>query len=266
MKLPAPSLVLFTLALAVATSGAHAQSCDPVLLMGPPPAEGTGHVGAAVLSGGDCYGTGASRTDLVPVLNYRWNNGFFAGTTYGLGYVFPSPEYLQYGLRLTADMGRKAKHSPVLAGMSDVDAAVEAGGFLNVFFSKQVFLTSTLRYGSGNDRRGLRFDLRAFYVNQFASQWRFGAALATTAANSQYMQSYFGVTNAEAIPTVREAYTPGAGLRDVRAIVSLTHFITPTWDAVVSVTSTALQGDAKRSTIVRDRNPVNGMVALTHDF
>ena len=121
-------------------------------------------------------------TELAPVLNYRWKNGFFAGTTYGLGYVFPSAEYLQYGVRLSADWGRKSNHSDVLAGMNDVDPALEAGGFLNVFFSRQVFITSTLRYGSGNDHRGLRLDLRAFYVNQFAPQWRFGAALATTAA------------------------------------------------------------------------------------
>ena len=87
------------------------------------------------------------------------------------------------GLRAQGtDFGRSESRSPVLAGMGDIKARPEIGGFFNFYLSRDFNLTSTLRYGSGNDRRGAQIDLGAVYAVQLAPQWRTSFGVSTTIA------------------------------------------------------------------------------------
>ncbi len=266
MKLTSPRHILLAATLLAAGAAVHAQAFDAVRIFGPVEADGKGAVGAAVISVPAYLGSGQRRTLLVPVFDYRWKNGFFAGTGNGIGYLFNSAPDVQYGLRLTADFGRKASRSPALNGMGDIDAAAEVGGFFNYFVSPAISLTSSLRYGAGDDRKGMVIDLGANYAVQLAPQWRGAVGVGTTYANAKTMQSFFGVTPAQAITSGYAAYSPGAGFRDVRASASLNYFVNSKWAVTGAVSATSLQGDAKRSPIVRKRSPVAGVVAVTYEF
>ena len=253
-------------AIAVACFGARAQAFDAVRLYGPPDGRGEGTVGAAVIGARQYMGSGERRTVLLPVLDYRWSNGWFAGTTNGVGYQFTSAPNLQYGLRLTADFGRSQSRSAALTGLGDISARAEIGAFFNLYLSREIFLTSSLRYGSGNDRKGALLDLGAGYALQLAPQWRAAAGVAATVANASYMQGYFGVTPAQALASNYAAYTAGAGLRDVRTNLSLNYFVTPQWTVTGAVSLSALQGDAKNSPVVRQRSSATGVAALSYRF
>jgi outer membrane scaffolding protein for murein synthesis (MipA/OmpV family) len=265
MRTSACRSLLLAAGLALAGTAASAQSFDAVRLFTPPKGDGSGSAGLVAVAGRAYTGSDESRFQLLPVLNYRWKNGWFAGTGNGIGYLFEAPEHLQYGLRLTADLGRKSKRSAVLEGMDDVSPTLEAGGFFNLFLSRQLFFTSSLRFGSGDGQRGIVLDLGAQYALMLNPQWRLSFGAGASLANGSHMQTYFGVPGDKTTAT-RPAYQAGAGLRELRATVSVTHFITPEWDAVASVSGTSLQGDARRSVLVRDTRPVTGILAVTRDF
>jgi outer membrane scaffolding protein for murein synthesis (MipA/OmpV family) len=266
MKFTFAPKLLAAASMAVACGAAQAQAFDAVRLYGVPAGEGEGTVGAALIMGHQYMGSDERRTLLFPALDYQWKNGWFAGTTNGVGYQFDSAPNLQYGLRLTVDLGRDESRSAALAGMGDISARPEASAFFNMFLSPEFFLTSTVRYGAGNDRNGALVDLGAGYAVQLAPQWRTAVGVAATIANGNYMQSYFGVTPAQALTSGYAAYAAGSGVRDVRANASLNYFITEKWTLTGAVSVSSLQGSAKDSPIVRQTTPVTGVVALSYRF
>ena len=261
--LPPLALGLFTAALSPA---AFAQAFDAVRLYGAAPGEDGGLVGAAVVYGRQYQGSNERRTQLFPIIDYQWKNGFFAGTTNGLGYDFSKSPNLQYGVRVTADLGRDESRSAALTGLGDIDARPEIGGFFNYFVNREVFVTSSLRYGSGNDRKGLVLDFGAGYSTTVAPQWRIGLGVSASVVNQQYMQSYFGVDAAQAAKSGYGQYTPSSGLRDLRANAALTWQLDPRFSVTGGLSLVGLQGDARDSPIVRRTSSANGLLAVNYAF
>ena len=255
-----------TLALAVAAGAAHGQAFDAVRLFAIPAGDGQGLTGLAVVAGHEYLGSDECRTRVLPALSYQWKNGWFAGTGNGIGYKFHSRPDVQYGLRVTVDLGRDAGDAVALSGMGDIDASPEVGGFLNYFISAEWFLTSSLRYGAGNDHDGAQTDIGIGWSSQVAPRWRAGFGVAATYVNRAYMQAYYGVTPEQAATSAYAVYAPGAGWRDVRGTASLTHSFDPAWSLTAAVTLRALQGAAKASPIVREDLPVSGILAVGYTF
>jgi outer membrane scaffolding protein for murein synthesis (MipA/OmpV family) len=253
-------------ALAWACGVAQAQSFDAVRLQGEPSGDGEGRAGLALIAGSKYLGSDERRYLLFPAVDYRWKNGWFAGVGNGIGYRFSSSPQFQYGLRLAADFGRKEHRSDALRGLGDIHARPEAGAFFNVHASRELSFSSSLRYGSGNDRKGALLDLGAHYGLQIAPQWRLGGSLSTTYANRDYMQGYFGITPQQSAASGYAVSELGAGVRDVRLGASLTYIINMDWAVTTAVSATSLLGDAKRSAIVRDSTPVTGVLALGYRF
>jgi len=245
---------------------AQAQAFDAVRLFGVPEGDGAGTVGAVVISAPEYMGSDERRILVLPSIDYRWKNGWFAGLSNGIGYLFPSRPDMQYGLRLTADIGRKESRSDALNGMGSIQPRPEAGAFFNYFPMPEVFLTSSLRYGAGNDRNGLQIDLGAGYATQLAAQWRMAVGVAATYVNGDYMQAYFGVTPQQAATSGYAVYNAGAGFRDVRLNGSLTYFIDARWSLTGALTVSSLQGAARDSPIVFGATPVSGVLALSYSF
>lgn len=263
-----PSLFAFLLAalLALASTGVRAQAFDAVRLYGVPEGDGAGLAGAVVISAPEYMGSDERRVLVLPSIDYQWKNGFFAGLTNGVGYKFPSRPDMQYGVRITADIGRKQDRSDALNGMGSINPRPEAGVFFNYTPTEELFFTSSLRYGAGNDRNGMQIDLGAGFAKQLAEQWRMALGVATTYVNGNYMQAYFGVTPLQAAGSGYAVYNAGAGLRDVRFNGSVTYFIDQRWSVTGAVTVSSLQGDARDSPIVFERTPVSGVLALSYSF
>lgn len=139
----------------VVASAAHAQAFDAVRLYGAAPGSDGGLFGAALLNVPQYSGATDQRWMLLPLLDYQWKSGWFAGTSNGVGMNFSGNPAQQYGVRLTADIGRNENRSPALRGMGDVGPSLEAGGFFNQYLSPETFLTSSLRYGAGRQHDGV---------------------------------------------------------------------------------------------------------------
>ena len=113
--------------------------------------------GTEVLVGGKYQGSDESRVRVLPSIDYQWGNGIFAGALNGVGYNASTQSDRAYGVRVTADFGCKERRSDALQGLGDIDARPELGAFFNVSPASGITLSSSLRYGSGNDRKGLVF-------------------------------------------------------------------------------------------------------------
>jgi len=259
-----PALIA-TATLASASGLAHAQS-DFYRRVTPPNVSEGGAVGAAVLVGRQYQGSDESRVRVLPNIEYQWSNGFFAGVLNGVGYNASTRPDLAYGVRVTADFGRKENRSDALRGLGDIDPRPEVGAFLNYSPAPSIMLSSSLRYGSGNDRKGLIVDLGAGWSTSLSPSLRFGTSLATSWANSDYTQEYFGISSTQASRSGYAQFAPGGGFRDLRLGASLIYSITPEWSLVGSVTYSELLGDAKRSPIVRQKGGASAVIAVAYRF
>lgn len=257
---------LLLAALTAIAPSAVAQAFDTVRLYGASAATDTGTVGGALVAGRQYAGSREHRYALVPLLDYQWKSGWFAGTINGLGYDFSRRPDMNYGVRLTADLGRPENRSVALRGLGDIDVRPEAGAFFNYYVSPQLALTSSLRYGSGNDRKGMVIDIGAAYSTMLSPQWRLGVGVVGTYANADYMQAYYGVTPAQSARSGYAITSASAGLRDVRANAALTYLLNPRVSVTTAVSASSLQGDAKDSPVIRQRSSVGGLVSVLYRF
>lgn len=212
----------------------------------------------------DYADSGRSRVALMPGLEYRWASGWFASTERGVGYNFAKGAALQYGLGLGADMGRQA--SGTLSGMGDVDARVEYAAFVQYALERDVQLSSSLRYGSGNDRQGLVVDVGAAYSTDLAPRWKLGIGVGASWANAPYMQTYFGVSDTQSSQAGFAVYTPGAGLRDLTSNLTLGYALAPWLTLAGGLAASTLLGDARNSPIVQSSNRVSASLSLRYAF
>ncbi len=259
------SAFIATATLASVCGLAHAQS-DFYRRVTPPNVSEGGAIGAAVLVGRQYQGSDESRARVLPNVEYQWSNGFFAGVLNGVGYNASTRPDMAYGVRVTADFGRKENRSDALRGLGDIDPRPELGAFFNFSPAPSIMLSSSLRYGSGNDRKGLIVDLGAGWSTSISPSLRFGSSLATSWTNSDYMREYFGINATQASRSGYEEFAPGGGFRDVRLSASLIYSITREWNLVGSVTYSELLGDAKRSPIVRKKGGASAVIALSYSF
>jgi MipA family protein len=266
-SLPPPLLSLgLATTLALAAGTAQSQAFDAVRLYGAAPGKNGGVVGAAVLSGAAYPGSDQRRTQFLPLLDYQWANGWFAGVSNGVGINLSGDPQLQYGVRLTADLGRKEKRDTALRGMGDVDARLEGGGFFNYVSPSGLFATSSLRAGSGDDGKGIVLDLGAGYGRMLAPRWRVAGGAALSVANAEHLQSYFGVNAGQSVLSGYPVYTPGSGVRDARANLALTYSFDPRTSLTMALSVKRMLGDAADSPLTRKRDAASGVVALTYGF
>lgn len=266
MTAPTRSLIAAATVAALFASQAHAQAVgfyrSPVL---PGMTQG-GSAGLAVLASRQYQGSDESRTLLVPTFDYQWANGVFVGVGNGLGINWSRSPERSYGLRLTADFGRDDKRSVALAGMGDIRTRPEIGGFANFRVADGWEVASSIRYGAGNDRKGLVVDLGLNMSHALSPSLRLNAGVATAWANRALTQSYFGVNTQQAANSGYAVFSPSAGLRDVRVGVALNYTIAPNWSLTGGLSLNRLLGDAKDSPIVRDRSSISGVVSTSYRF
>jgi MipA family protein len=267
MKVPHLCIAIVSFAGLLPTSQtARGQSFDAVRLQRTAPGQDLSVVGLVAFSGPAYQGADERRERALPLLDYQWANGWFAGVSNGVGIDFSSNPQLRYGVRVTADFGRKERRASALRGMGDIDAKAEGGAFLNVAMAEGWLATTSLRYGSGKGARGLVADVGVLYVTALAPKWRLGASAGLSAVNADYMQTYFGVDASQAVRSGYAAYMPRSGLRDARVGASLTYALDQRSALTAAADFNRLLGDAADSPLTRRRDVVSAALLYTYGF
>jgi len=203
---------------------------------------------------------------ISPSVEYHWDNGWMLGTDRGVAYNFSSDPALQYGLGLSADLGRHASDTGALLGMGSIDAKPEIAAFISKEFARDWRVTSTFRHGSTNNSHGAVAELGLNHTIQLAPAWRMGLNASVKWANTAYMQSYYGVSSSQSLSSGQAQYTPSSGVNDISAGVNLSHQITPQISLTTGISASSLRGEARASPVVTKPDSLVGQFSVAYSF
>lgn len=217
--------------------------------------------GLGVSSGPAYLGSDMRRTRALPMLAARWGDGWFASVA-GAGYRFDLGGGLSAGPKVSLDLGRDENDATALAGMGDIPARGEIGGFVNYRLWPGMSLGGSLRAGSGEDRQGLLADLSLRGGIPLSQRVRLTGGLVATFANTQAMRSQFGVSAEQARRSGYAVYSPDAGLRDISLQIGSAVHLKSDLVLMFGLESRRLTGDARYSPITREPLGTNAFASL----
>jgi MipA family protein len=165
---------------------------------------------------------------------------------------------------------RSESESPRLRGLGDVDDGLVIGAFAKYTFQPFFLRASYLHSITGDDTGGLlKLLVGADYkLNpQVMLHWFTGVEV----GDSNYMQTYFGVTAAQAARSAAvgaglQAFKASGGAKSYNLGVSADYEVIPTWTLTASAEYVHYLGDAARSPIVEEADQLIGKIGISKTF
>lgn len=213
-------------------------------------------VGAASIPqymGSDDYST-------VPLVVAEWQTGTTNIQIEGLSAqaAFLHRHNWHYGLAINIDMGRDDSiDNPAVALTETIDPSLMAGPFAEYSESSlfldgdEVALKLTAYADTSGVHDGVAATLGATYALPLMIPWRFEFELETTYVNARYMDTYFGVTEADALTSGLSRFNADSGFRDVTFAANIGLFFSPKWGLFTRLSASQMTADAKKSPITQ---------------
>ena len=161
---------------------------------------------------------------------------------------------LRIGGELTYNRGRKDSQSSSifndgdsrLNGLGNVKAALGLKAFVSYKWGPVDFGGSATKFvGHGND--GIVADIGASLPYRVTRRFSITPHVGVSWANQSYLQTFFGVTSAQAVNSGFPQFTPHAGFDNVAGGISFTFLLTRHLFIGENVDASALIGDAAKS-------------------
>jgi outer membrane protein len=150
-----------------------------------------------------------------------------------------------------ASFSPRRDESDVGAPVGDVDRTVEVGLFVQQYIGENVRLRGEVRKGIGG-HDGFVGQIGADYVVRDGDRYTFSIGPRLRFADSEYMQSFYGVTPEVSILTLLPVYDPDGGIEAAGAVASFTYSLGGPFGLFGYGRYDRLVGDAKDSPIVRE--------------
>jgi len=237
-------------------------------------------VGAGVAAGSPYAGDDSIRAMPIVVLDYSMANGFFASTMRGLGYgaqAGPFSYSVALGYRGERDDHRRKglrglAGSDYLKGMGKVEG--NASALLNLIYSPlpgvQLSVASDIPLTHRENGTTVQFGASAQVYSRKDSrgvpQDSISLGLQAGWGEKKYLQTMYGVTQAQAARTAFRQYTPKAGFYEAQATVSWEHRIDARWSLNSVLGVERRLGDAASSPIVQRKHAPMGAVYATYRY
>ena len=279
---------LFALALVAVSSAAAAQmpATNPM-----PDGSRDMYVGLGVVSTPRYQGAGESERKALPVLQVQWSNGAFVSGMRAGVHLSRAP-WLEFGpllelqprrdaggeggaavgigevrLNLVALPMAPARSGNRLSGMSDIASRVQGGGFLNYYLKPEWRFTSSLLYGAGNARDGMKLELGVQRLAlELGAQHRLALEAGVSVANRHYNMAFFGVSEIDAISSGNPMFDAGGGLKDARLGARWHWAWSPSWMLTSNLQATRLLGSARLSPLVERPTNLTVSTAIAWRF
>lgn len=154
------------------------------------------------------------------------------------------------GLSASVDGGRDSDDADTTRGLPDVRRTLRAKLYVNYSLTRDWNLGASASQDVLGRQGGLTtsLDLRWRFYRSATTEWTSGVGV--SAANGQYMRSYFGVPANAVLSSGKPAYVPGAGLRDVHLGVNFKHAMSKHWFVFGGAGASRLLGPAADSPLV----------------
>lgn len=250
MKTPSCTLVLSSFVFSAALFPFFANSAElgDFYNLGKRPTETAIRGGAVVISAKNYDGSSDQKTSVLPGIFLQTTNGIFADPLNGVGYSFEPQGNLQYGVRLNIETGRSVEDA--LPGFEKIKARLNPGAYVNYVVNDNLTLRSALRLGVGEGADGSLLHLGGTYKVFQAGFFSVSMNAALKFADQNYMQSYFGVSPAQAAASGLKAYKPAAGFASTKVGITAATPLSREVFVFANISMQRLHGDAANSPIV----------------
>lgn len=213
-------------------------------------------IGGGVNATPDYIGSDDYEAGFFPIIGIERNDGL--GFTPRGFYLSPS---------IGVEGSRDAGDNPALAGLNDVDFAVELGGKIG-YESQIANAFAALRYGvSGHN--GLIGEIGVDFRAEPADRWTLTGGPRATFASDDYFDTYFSVTAAEAARSGYPVFDAGSGFKSIGLEGEAIYNLTDRTDVHFRASYERLQGDAADAPFVAgpgDENQFEVGVGVSHKF
>ncbi|PLL10167.1 hypothetical protein C0V75_21930 [Tabrizicola sp. TH137] len=192
-------------------------------------------------------GSDKSQVEPVPVIEARYGRLFIGELGIGADlFVTDGPSELTFGVALGLGEGRKEEDDPRLAGLGDLDVAVELALFTEGEWGPVEFDAAVVTdIGSGHGGTFLEFGVG--FENTLSDRLSYEVELSSVYGNRAYVNAYYGVTAAQAAGSSYDAFAPRAGFTEATLDLSMRYAITDSWFVEASVGVGTLLGDARNA-------------------
>lgn len=209
--------------------------------------------------------------DALPMIEAVYKDRYFIGTRRGIGgYIFKSDDDPEYGIGLALgyDGGREESDARTeLDGLGDIDGSAEA-----VLFAEgevgPVELEFEIAHGLNSDGHdGVRAELGASMDYNVSERFQIEAGPFLTYGDSNYIQSYYGVSSQQAARSnTYSQYDASGGFESYGLEISTNYAFTDNIFFMGGVEYTRLMGDAKDSPIVDNEGYFSAMTGVAYRF
>ena len=231
-------------------------------------------LGGGVDVGPRYSGSDKIRVSAAQVVDYSMANGFFIGTTRGIGYG-NNVGNLDYSAALSYRTGRKDKDvssdsissgSDELRGMGEIkgSAIVIPGLGYKVTDWLNLQLQAEVPVSERENGEAVHFGLSSpLYTSPTNAVT---LALTGSWGSDKYMQTYYGVSAAQSAASGFARHDAGAGIYAYSLNLDWTHRLTSRWSVLAAAGVTQLAGDAADSPIVQRKTSPTGSLKVTYSF
>ncbi|MDO5646340.1 MipA/OmpV family protein [Paracoccus sp. (in: a-proteobacteria)] len=159
---------------------------------------------------------------------------------------------------------RKSSDSDKLAGLPNVDRAIELGARAR-YGMGPVTGYATVRRGF-NGHTGFTGEVGARVRTDVTDRFTLWSGAEVTYGNARYNRTYFGISDADAAAAGRDAYDAGSGFNAAALTLDMRYAVTDTTALVGEMRYGRLIGDAKNSPVVQDTDQSSIKIGVVQRF
>lgn len=203
-----------------------------------------------------------------PSIDVRYDR-FFLSTGEGLGVNLLQGTNYRAGVTVGYDLGRRAAdYNSRLHGLGNINPAPEIKGFFEYAIAKSfpAVIRINVRHAIGGSE-GTIGDAGIYMPLPGSSEkfiWFAGPTV--TAADATYMNSYFGIGEAQANRSMYGRYKASAGIKSYGFGLTATWFLNPHWAVNANTAVSQLVGSAANSPITESSTEGVIAVAVIYKF
>lgn len=222
-------------------------------------------VGAGVIFAPAYAGSDKYKAMPVPDISVDYNDGlFFANIFDGIGSYFLQGEDYKVGASVGLDFGRDEKDDRKnLRGMGDIDMGATAN-LMGEYDIGPVHISGKLT--KGGEDYGTTATVEVGTMFPVADDIMLMASAGPTWADADHMNSYFGVSSAQAARSGYNRHEADAGISSVGLTVGAFYSVTEDIDVKFMVKADQLVGDAADSPITKDDFQPSAFITTTYNF
>lgn len=209
--------------------------------------------------GSDDYSVAA-----LPLVDITWRDTFFLNPRKGLGAYVLKRENIKLAVSLGYTFGRDEDDSSDLDGLGDIDAGATANVFAEWALSK-INLNAHYEKQITGENTGVQAHFSLGYMLR-AGKVMFKPSLQTTYANSEYMETFFGVSPGQSTGSGLSVYNPSSGFKTVGVNLMAIYRLTQKWGVQGMAGYKRLVGDAADSPIVKDKDQYLFGTGISYSF